>query len=120
MRTYGRTYDEFGTPTWQVVETDANGYNDAVYLTATAQVCQGSPGESPFFADYGIPGLSSVQNGVAPDFYMARTQSQMAPYFANLQISKASGVDRLGRPVPSYSIVATTHQGAVIGPEIPR
>lgn len=120
MRTFGKVYAEDGTYVWQVVTTDANGYNDAVYLTTLAQVLQGSPGESPFYSQYGIPGLSSAQNAIPPDFYMARTQAQFAPYFANLQISKIQSVDASGAPLPAYQATAITHQGATIGTVIPQ
>ena len=36
MRTYGRNYNPDGTYTWVEVSTDANGYNDDVYLTTLA------------------------------------------------------------------------------------
>ena len=119
MRTYGRTTDAFGNKTWQVVETDTSGFNDAVYLTTVAQVLQGSPGESPFYANYGIPALASAQEGIPPDYYMALTQTLFSPFFANLQITKTQSVDAGGRPLPAYSVVATTHQGAIIGTTIP-
>ena len=40
MRTYGRVTNEDGTKTWVEVDTDANGYNDAVYVTTLAQCLQ--------------------------------------------------------------------------------
>jgi hypothetical protein len=42
------------------VTTDANGYNDAVYLTTLSQVLKLNLGESPFYANYGIPQYQSV------------------------------------------------------------
>ena len=45
MRCYGRTYNVDGTYTWSEITTDANGYNDAVYVTALAQVLQLQLGE---------------------------------------------------------------------------
>jgi hypothetical protein len=119
MRTYGRNYNPDGTYTWAEVSTDASGYSDAVYLTTLCQVLQGSPGESPFYANYGIPGLQSAQQQVPPDYYVALTQSQFAPYFANLQIQKIAAVDSRGVPYPAYKVTATTHQGATIGATIP-
>ena len=39
MRTYGRVGQVNGIGgTWVVIETDANGFNDNVYLTTLAQV----------------------------------------------------------------------------------
>ncbi len=55
MRTYGRQYNADGTYTWVEVSTDANGFDDAVWLTTMAQVLQLHLGESPFFANFGIP-----------------------------------------------------------------
>ena len=85
MRTYGRTQDVItGKKTWWLVQTDFNGFNDSVYLTALAQVLKLNLGESPFFANYGIPAHQSVVTQVYPNYYLARTQQQFAGYFASL------------------------------------
>ena len=44
MRTYGQ--DESGK--WVTIATDANGFNDAVYLTTLVQNLKLAPQESPF------------------------------------------------------------------------
>ena len=119
MRTYGRTYDEYGVPTWVEVSTDANGYNDAVYLTALCQVLQGSPGESPFYANYGIPAQQSVLQQVPPDYYVAVTQRQFAPYFASLQVTKIMAVDNRKVPFPAYKVVAITNHGSILEQVVP-
>jgi len=113
MRTYGRTTDEFGNKTWVVVTTDANGFNDNVYLTTLAQVLKLNLGESPFFGNYGIPAHPSVVQQVFPDYYVQITQQQFAQYFASLIVSKASS------PSPVYNINVITHYGAIPEIQIP-
>jgi hypothetical protein len=117
MRTYGRTQDVLsGKKKWWVVTTDLGGFNDSVMLTALAQVIKLNLGESPFFADYGIPAHPSVVMQIFPDFYMARTQQQFAGYFASLILtSQPDAVDNDGRPAPSYLINVLTNYGSHIG-----
>src|SRR5215469_3319581 len=116
MRTYGRTYDEFGNATWVVVKTDANGFNDEVYITTLAQCCYLEPGESPFYAQYGIPGAQSVITQIYPDYYVALTQQQFAPYFASLTVARLSNQPATLKqaPVPTYQFGIVTHQGAIL------
>lgn len=113
MRTYGRTTDEFGKKTWVVVTTDANGFNDNVYLTTLAQVLKLNLGESPFFGNYGIPAHPSVVQQVFPDYYVAYTQQQFAQHFASLTIAKQP------LPFPSYIINVLTQQGSKINASVP-
>ena len=124
MRTYGRTVDVLtGAKKWWVVTTDVNGYNDAVYITTLAQVCKLNLGESPFFANYGIPAHPSVVTQIFPDLYMVRIQQQFAGYFASLILSPApitqGSADSYaygdGRPIPRYNISVLTNFGAVVG-----
>jgi hypothetical protein len=121
MRTYGRTRDVLtGNKTWWVITTDNNGFNDSVYLTTLAQVCKLNLGESPFFANYGIPAHPSVVMQIYPDFYMVRTQQQFAGYFASLimtpaPISQGAADSDDGRPVPAYNISVLTNYGSLIG-----
>jgi hypothetical protein len=99
-----------------VVTTDANGFSDSVYLTSLAQVLKLNLGESPFFSNYGIPAHPSVVTQIFPDFFMARTQQQFAPYFASLIVAKQDdAVDEDGRPAPAYLISVLTNYGARIG-----
>ena len=115
MRTYGRTTDEFGKKTWVVVTTDANGFNDNVYLTTLAQVLKLNLGESPFFGNYGIPAHPSVVQQVFPDYYVTQTQTQFAPYFASLVITRIQGSNP-----PVYKVQAVSHTGAILPPiEVP-
>lgn len=108
MRTYGRTFDANNNPTWQVVETDANGANDAVYLTTLAQCLKLNLQESPFYANYGLPDHQSVLQQIAPDFYVAQTQQQFAPFFASLNISRVPSPDGV---TPTYQVNVITNQG---------
>ena len=112
MRTWGRV-----NGVWTEVTTDANGYNDAVYVTTLAQVLKLGLGESPFFANYGIPAEQSVISQIQPDYYVMRTQQQFAQFFGTLIISKQAQLPN--RPDPTYSLQVTTKQGAVVTGPIP-
>lgn len=98
--------------TWTEVTTDANGYNDNVYLTTLAQVLQLNLGESPFYANYGIPQQQTIVTQVMPDFYVSQINSLMSPYFASLMINRTSS-----NP-PTYAVNVITHNGAIINTEI--
>lgn len=101
MRTWGRDRDG----KWVEVSTDANGFDDAVWITTLIQCLLLNLGESPFYANYGIPAHPSVVTQVFPDFYVARTQQQFASRFASLVIAKQQSA------TPTYRINVTTHQG---------
>ncbi|WP_320533673.1 hypothetical protein [Robbsia andropogonis] len=109
MRTWGR--DSSGN--WVKVETDANGYNDNVYLTALAQVLKLNTGESPFYANYGIPAHQTLVTQVFPDFYVMQTQQQFAQYFASLTITRVATDSS-----PTYKISAISHSGAILNKTI--
>jgi len=113
MRTYGRTYDLLGNPTWVTVETDDNGFDDMVWITTLIQTLKLNLGESPFFANYGIPAHSSVMTQIFPDYYIVYTQQQYARYFANLIVA------RLDDPKPLYQVNVVTHQGVVLNASVP-
>lgn len=113
MRTYGRLPNQDGTYRWVIVTTDANGYDDAVWLTTLAQCLKLNLNESPFYADHGIPAQPSVVQQIFPDFYVARTQTQFAAYFASLIVAK------LDSPTPTYRVNATTHSGSKVVTDIP-
>ena len=114
MRTYGRIVNPDGSKSWVVVQTDANGFNDAVYLTTLCQVLLLNINESPFYSQYGIPDVQTIIQQVQPDFYLARTQQQFAPYFASLILTK------LGSRPPAYRIAITTNQGARVITQVPE
>lgn len=109
MRTYGRITNEDGSKTWVEVTTDANGFDDNVYLTTLCQVFKLGLGESPFFGNYGIPAQQSIVTQVFPDFYAAVTQQQFAGYFAALAITREQGTNP-----PNYLASVTCHNGAVL------
>ena len=121
MRVFGRTRDVLtGAKTWWVVTSDANGFNDSVYVTALAQCLKLNLGESPFFGNYGIPAHPSIVTQTYPDFFLMRTQQQYSGYFASLIITpvpipQGSPDSDNGRPVPSYSIQVLTNYGAIVG-----
>jgi len=105
MRVYGRSPV---TGKWVVVTTDANGYNDNVYLTALVQCLKLNLNESPFWANWGIPAQQSVVTQIFPDFYVALMQQRYAQYFASLVIVKVPS------STPTYNITVVTNQGATI------
>jgi hypothetical protein len=70
-------------------------------------------GESPFYANYGIPAKPSVVQQVQPDFYVSRTQTQFAAYFAALIVAKTANLP------PTYRINVTTNQGLKLNAEVP-
>jgi hypothetical protein len=106
MRTYGRIEDPSGVKVWVQVDPDPKGFLDAIYLTALCQVFKLNLGESPFFADWGLPALQSVMQQIAPDYYVALTQQRFAPYFLYL------GVSRLPTFQPTYNVSVMFQNGA--------
>ncbi len=109
MRTYGRIQDILTKQLrWVVVETDSNGFDDYVWITTLCQCLKLNLGESPFYADYGIPAHPSVVSQVQPDFYVARTQQQFAQHFASLIIVKTSSAP------PTYRVNIITNYGTTV------
>jgi hypothetical protein len=103
-----------------VVTTDANGFNDMVWLTTLAQCCKLNLGESPFFADWGIPAYASVVTQIHPTFYMTLMQQRFSGYFMNLQIQiNEDSFDADGRPAPFYTFFVLTNYGAQLAIEVP-
>lgn len=113
MRTYGRIPNGAGGLKWVRVDTDAKGFNDMVWLTTLIQCLKLNLNESPFYANHGIPAKPSVIQQIFPDFYVARTQQQFAPYFASLIIAKEDA------SFPEYRVNVTTHQGVKINAAVP-
>ncbi|GLH24090.1 TPA: hypothetical protein QCI16_003055 [Enterobacter ludwigii] len=99
MRTWGRVTDANGKKQWVAVESDANGDFSYGWLTTLIQTLKLNLGESPFYAQYGIPGQQSIVQQIHPDYYVNMTQQQFSGYFASLSISKVSGAKN-----PTYSI----------------
>jgi hypothetical protein len=113
MRTYGRIQNSDGTKTWVVVETDANGFDDNCWVTTLAQCLKLNLGESPFHAGFGIPQMQTIVTQTLPDFYVMQTQSQFAPHFASLTITRVQG----SFP-PVYQVNAVCHSGALLTPYV--
>ena len=107
MRTYGRV-----AGVWTEVDTDANGNSEYVLITTLIQVLKLNLGESPFYANYGIPAQQSVIQQIFPDFYVNVTQQQFAGFFASLSISKVPST------TPTYNVNLTTTQGTKFQAEI--
>jgi len=100
MRTYGRD----STGKWQVI-TETN----YVQLATLVQVLRLQQGESPFFGNYGLPAVQSVQHQVAPQAALSRTQAQFSKYFASLTITRLTGYTN-----PTYDVKAVFLNGTVI------
>lgn len=98
---------------WVEVSTDANGYNDAVWLTTLSQVLKLGLNESPVFGNYGIPAQQSVVTQVVPDYYVTLTQQLFSPYFIALQLTKIPSEN------PTYDINATANPGAILMSPVP-
>lgn len=109
MRTYGRIKDENGEETiWVEVTQQDNGNFESGYVTTLIQVLKLSLGESPFYANYGIPAQRSVMQQVFPDYYVQVTQQQFAQFFASLIISKVQS------DTPTYNVDVLTTYGTKI------
>ena len=109
MRTYGRTTDEYGNKTWVVVETDANGDNTNVWLTTLVQLLKLNLGESPFFANLGIPQYQTILTQVLPTYYVTSIQQYAAPNFASLSFTQVPNAFP-----PQYNVIANCVNGATI------
>lgn len=104
---------------WQEVTTDANGYNDAVYVTALCQILQLQTGESPMYSTSGIPVRQSLATQIFPDLPVYLIQQQYAPYFASLKITKVNAVNQFGSPTPVYDVQIITQTGSIINLSVP-
>lgn len=116
MRTYGRVGQTDGLGgTWVVVETDPNGFNDSVFITALVQCLKLRLGESPIYANYGIPAQQSIVTQVYPDYYAAVTQNQFSANFAALAISRK--LPQVGAN-PKYLVNIVGNSGATLSTEV--
>lgn len=95
----------YGLTTGETVIVDA-GY---IWLATLAQTLRLSTKESPFYANYGIPAQQSVMTQIAPDISIINTQTQYAPYFASLTVTK-----QLNAVNPTYNISAVFLNGTTI------
>ena len=115
MRTWGRAP---GSEVWQEISTDANGNDDMVWFATLAQCLKLTPGESPFFSQYGIPAQQSIATQVFPDYYVAQMQSMFSQYFMSLLISRAKAATTDNPANPIYNVNVITHRGVVISEPI--
>ena len=106
-RVWGRVTAADGTKTWAMVTTDQNGYDDAVNVTWLAQVLKLVLGESPFWANWGIPQYQSIMSQIAPTYYVMQTQGFFSGKFAALSITQIQGARN-----PTYNINVLTQSGA--------
>jgi len=114
MRTYGRLPpDDTGYQRWVEIETQENGSNDYIYVTTLCQCLLLVLGESPFYANHGIPSEQAVIQQIFPDYYVFQTQRQFSGFFASLIITK------LPEPTPTYRVNIVTNYGTSIQREIP-
>jgi hypothetical protein len=91
-----------------------------IWLTTLIQTIKLNLGESPFFANYGIPAYPSVITQIAPDYYMSLMQQQYSKYFLSLIISKQpNAVDADGVPSPAYLVSVITKYGAQLTEVVP-
>jgi hypothetical protein len=122
MRSFGRTPpDENGKQVWVEIDPDPQtGATDLIYFATLAQTLRLNLGESPFYANYGLPAQQAVQTQIPPDFYIARTQGQFSQYFASLIVAKSPvPIPAPNPPRPTYNIKAMTHAGVVLSSAIP-
>ena len=109
MRTYSRTQNPDKSWSWNLVTTDANGYQDQIYAVTLIQCLKLNLNESPFFGNLGIPGAQAVASQVPPDNYIANIQAYFAPYFASLIITKIPGPGN-----PQYRANVVFQNGAIL------
>lgn len=106
MRTWGRVTDESGIKKWVVVEQDDDGDFSYGWLTTLIQTLKLGLGESPFYAQFGIPAQQSIVQQIYPDYYVNMTQQQFAGYFSSLAITKVDGTEN-----PTYNIDVVFRNG---------
>ena len=108
MRTYGRIPFQGGLQ-WVEVNSDQTGSDDYVWITTVIQNCKLILGESPFFANYGIPSEQAVMQQLFPDFYVTQIQQRYSQYFASLVISRVPDTVN-----PTYLVNIITKNGAQV------
>ena len=113
MRTWGRINQVNGLGgTWVEVTTDAQGFNDQIFLTTLIQTLKLNLGEDPFYGQLGIPAVPSVLSQVQPVYYVNRIQQYFSPFFAALLVSKVA--QSPNDPNPTYAVNITGQSGSVI------
>lgn len=107
MRTWGRVTDENGNKKWVAVESDASGDFSYGWLTTLIQTLKLGLGESPFYAQYGIPAQQCIVQQIYPNYYVNMVQQQFAGYFASLSITRVDGAAN-----PTYDVDVVFFNGA--------
>lgn len=115
MRTYGRIPDGSGGLEWVEVSGDTPDGESMMWLTTLIQNLKLITGESPFFADWGIPSEQSVIQQILPDYYVTLTQQRFAVYFASLLIVRLPDE----APTPTYRVNVITRYGTRITTDVP-
>lgn len=125
---WGRTYDANGNPTWVQVMTDANGFSDYVYISAFLQCVKLNLGESPFWAEFGIPAHQAITQQLPPDYNIQLIATFFQQFFASVIVSRAApavavntvsqntgpyGKVNPGRPIPNYWIQILRRNGSI-------
>lgn len=115
MRTYGRLPpDDAGYRRWVEISTqEETGSSDYVWVTTICQCLLLILGESPFYAQHGIPSEQAIIQQVFPDFYVFQTQRQFAAQFSSLIITKIPDTRN-----PTYRVNIVTNFGTRFEVEI--
>jgi len=115
MRTYGRLPpDENGYRQWVEVNSANLATDDNVWLTTLAQNLKLITGESPFFANFGLPSEQAIIMQIVPQYHVNLIQQRFAQYFASLIITRVPGP---GNPV--WRVNVLTRYGARIQTDVP-
>ncbi|NBJ34704.1 hypothetical protein GE191_13540 [Serratia fonticola] len=112
MRTWGRV-EENGVKKWVAVESDASGDFSYGWITTLIQTLKLGLGESPFYAQYGIPAQQSIIDQVYPDYYVTMVQQQFSRYFASLSVKKVPGAAN-----PTYDLSVVMFNGVTYRKQI--
>ena len=87
---WGRIYDANGNPTWVQVTTDANDFNDYVYLTALVQCVKLNLGESLYWSDFGIPAHQSIMQQLPPDYNVSYISRFFMQFFPSVIVTRTA------------------------------
>lgn len=113
MRTWGRVTKPDGSRSWVAVESDDSGDFTYGWITTLIQTLKLGLGESPFYAQFGIPAQQTIVQQIYPDYYVNAVQTQFAQYFASLVISKVQNAEN-----PTYNVSILTLRGASFSADI--
>lgn len=113
MRTWGRVTDISGNKQWVAVESDENGDFSYGWITTLIQTLKLGLGESPFYAQYGIPAQQSIISQIYPDYFVNMAQQQFSGYFASLSVTKVAE-----KVNPTYDIQAVLLNGVTYRKQI--